>query len=1423
MLVRAARRKARHDVFNHLGPLPEPLFLSWLCPAQLRFQTRTRRAATIAVKPASVEARKDRVATPLSSKGTRRSLSTAVAEQEPSFKEYVPFEGLSSLNTQHGSGAYGNWDEPKALSELKGFDPSTPIILNHSLNRKPPRLRGDRGLSNNAAELRTTLEACLRVGRIERASVLVKGLARAYAHDSKELLDSHNQYLRGAVTHIIRHRDEVALKAAQKWFEVEMKARGVEPDATTYALLIKASLQTLQGPKAERTVRRYIDLASHSDHDIEVLNLPILSDAELFQVTRICSTKYYQADEIVEETFNPEPVASTTSSNGVLQGSTGVSRDSRLVPEVRPMEQKGLGLTALKKSLSIFSDLTAMPSPNNLQGTQEENDKTLAQMRQQRMEEDAVDSAIERWREENEKLRKIGINSLLQTKPISALLWDWHGILTSLIEEEIKHIDEAEVNAHKNKGQANHERCRIGPYLRCLSPEKLSAVTILAAMATTKLDASNGAKLAVVIIHIGSTIQDEALAESIANDHTDNDVWGNISAGDRQQKLANLIKRGQISDSLTKLVSGKDKTSLGTQAGRDLQWSKELKAKMGAVMTSLLIKAAKIPVTREHPETAEKITQLQPAFYHNYQYRRGKKYGMLTTNTVLYEKMKAEPVRGVLAKHLPMIVEPKKWSSLNEGGYLVYPVKAMRVTPGSQIQRHYLNAATERGDMDQVFAGLDVLAKTPWIINRGVFDVVLEAWNSGKAIAKIPAEHPDVSYPPEPAPSEDHRVRQRWLRKVKYVESQKNGLHSQRCFNNFQLEVARAFLNERFYFPHNIDFRGRAYPIPPYLNHMAADNCRGLLMFADGKELGAVGMMWLKVHLANVFGYDKASLKQREEFTMEHLQDIYDSAANSLGGKRWWLKAEDPWQCLAACIELKSALESPDPSKFVSHLPIHQDGTCNGLQHYAALGGDAWGAKQVNLEPGDKPADIYTSVAELVKEAIAVDAAKGDEAAQILVGKVTRKVVKTTVMTNVYGVTWSGARAQVRKQLEDVIPNFQETPTMNYGLLSQLVVRKIFSSLSNMFRGAHDIQQWLGECANRISMSLTMEQLDRLETEVNDKGMTAPKPSKLGKSKIEAGSDDARFMSTVVWTTPLRMPVVQPYRNTITRQVQTNLQRISISEHRQADPISKRRQLQGFPPNFIHSLDATHMILSAIKCDEVGLAFAAVHDSFWTHAADVPTMNAILRDAFVRMHSEGIINRLGAEFEARYKGSMYRANVLADSPVGLKIAQTRKKSDYKGLGTDNELLIERKRLKLLQSDDPAQQEEGKQMITPASIFMEAANDQDLAPADELVEMGLGDMPTRNAKLKANQTLEVGDEDNIEIDEPIFDGADVMKNLAGISNDALDVDENDMVKQEPYRQLAKRKVKIWLPLTFPPVPQKGDFDISRLRESQYFFS
>lgn len=80
----------------------------------------------------------------------------------------------------------------------------------------------------------------------------------------------------------------------------------------------------------------------------------------------------------------------------------------------------------------------------------------------------------------------------------------------------------------------------------------------------------------------------------------------------------------------------------------------------------------------------------------------------------------------------------------------------------------------------------------------------------------------------------------------------------------------------------------------------------------------------------------------------------------------WWTNSEDLWQTLACCIEIKAVVDSGDPENFVSYFPVHQDGSCNGLQHYAALGRDQIGGKSVNVVPSSKPQDVYSTIVSIV-------------------------------------------------------------------------------------------------------------------------------------------------------------------------------------------------------------------------------------------------------------------------------------------------------------------------------------------------------------------------------------------------------------------------------------------------------------------------
>ena len=63
--------------------------------------------------------------------------------------------------------------------------------------------------------------------------------------------------------------------------------------------------------------------------------------------------------------------------------------------------------------------------------------------------------------------------------------------------------------------------------------------------------------------------------------------------------------------------------------------------------------------------------------------------------------------------------------------------------------------------------------------------------------------------------------------------------------------------------------------------------------------------------------------------------------------------------------------------------------------------------------------DVYSGIAALVKERVERDAVEGLAEAVALRGNIDRKLVKQTVMTSVYGVTFIGARAQIGARLRD--------------------------------------------------------------------------------------------------------------------------------------------------------------------------------------------------------------------------------------------------------------------------------------------------------------------------------------------------------------------------------------------------------------------
>ncbi|KAJ9111267.1 hypothetical protein QFC22_006567 [Naganishia vaughanmartiniae] len=902
--------------------------------------------------------------------------------------------------------------------------------------------------------------------------------------------------------------------------------------------------------------------------------------------------------------------------------------------------------------------------------------------RQEALEAASLQAARAELEHAHEQMVQMGLKDVADSQKLGsgrlqAWMWDWLQCMTKRLEVDLQALDEVEEKAQEKAGKrsasimassssakvesvvdVSFDRTAASPdlalYLRLLSPDRLALVTILEIMRLGNSGGvSDGMKTLRALLAVGKAVETEYRAstmQSIIGE--DSGSWlrsiggGGDGSGAQQGGGERSIRAAwdRIGKTVGAAAAGEGQENTAAAFNRldeftieslrqvwTPDWTQAKHLAIGSFLVRALIDTAKVTRYMKDADGVEHVEE-QPAFAHAYEYVKGNKLGIIKLNPAVSSRIAKDDMSVVMhPKHLPMLIPPRPWKSFEDGGYLFHKVPVMRFKESAE-QTTYLKRASEAGRLDSVFAGLNVLSSTPWAINRQVFDVVLQCWNSGEAIADIPAAEGVAQYniPERPDPRDtDPESRSKYVAALRTVTNQMAKDHSERCKFNYNLEIARSYLNDVFYIPHNLDFRGRAYPIPPHLNPVGDDLARGLLTFGIKKPLGERGLMWLRIHLANLYGFDKASFKDREQFAIDHEKDIFDSADDPLGGAKWWLQAEDPWQCLACCIDIAAALRSPDPTAYLSSLPVHQDGTCNGMQHYAALGGDTQGARAVNLEGGDKPADVYTHIADLVNIIVNRDAEAGQALAVAAKGKVLRKVVKQTVMTTVYGVTFIGAKDQIAKQLNAK----GEIPRDLVYFVSTYLAKTVLNCIGDIFSGARAIQDWLTVSAKLISRSIPTERVPMSLEPLVSGPSAKQKLSASGKPLTRLTKE---LMTSVVWTSPLGLPVVQPYRKPVRKQVMTSLQTVYIADPNAVAEVAPGKQATAMPPNFIHSLDATHMLLTAMQCKEDDVTFASVHDSYWSHACSIDKLSENIREMFIDLHSRDIIGDLRLEFIERY-------------------------------------------------------------------------------------------------------------------------------------------------------------------------------------------
>lgn len=685
------------------------------------------------------------------------------------------------------------------------------------------------------------------------------------------------------------------------------------------------------------------------------------------------------------------------------------------------------------------------------------------------------------------------------------------------------------------------------------------------------------------------------------------------------------------------------------------------------------------------------------------------------------------------SKHLPI-----NWQQGQRGGKKYNPRHLIKLLPKNHLAFDYLQLL-DNLDMPEIFTGLNFLQKTPWRINTQVLNTIAS-----------------IYYPENPA-SLIGKLQQLHQEALKACTKTKHYEEALRIkdFNKPNSLIGSLLEQNKFYYPYQLDYRGRIYPAGGWLTPQGDGLAKALLEFYEGKTLPPKeeqntdkAWLFLAVHGSQFIATQKIvddlkakgieiktmpTLEHRRQWILANNKNILESAANPLANT-WWLetaKASEAWQFLAFCFAWQAAtLGEP------SHLPVHVDGSCNGLQHMAALTRDRVLAENTNLLPNDEQQDTYTWVLNAVKKQIEEQAQDKNSSWQPIAQWVleagdllNRDIAKTVVMVFSYGSTDYGGKIQL--YLEKEFASFISYPEAEqalswYEFLQQLNKIRAKENLKGAYKvkgwayedsppkekyTQAEIQTWLTKQSQQSEANpqfsfvvdktndearsrLTRLMLNSLAhylashfTQVMNSQLTAA--VNLRESLLSWAKEITQATNLpITWVSPMGLAVSQIKNMVIKERASTNkkdklskkeiinsyftgaeidwrgleyltnslanpdkppviIERLENSRRQIPEEVApnylkfeaenkilketinlQKQQYAPFVPNFIHSLDASHLMLTLARSQQLNInAFSAVHDSFGTHAVDMPKLARALRDTFILLHKRPLLKK----------------------------------------------------------------------------------------------------------------------------------------------------------------------------------------------------
>ena len=558
--------------------------------------------------------------------------------------------------------------------------------------------------------------------------------------------------------------------------------------------------------------------------------------------------------------------------------------------------------------------------------------------------------------------------------------------------------------------------------------------------------------------------------------------------------------------------------------------------------------------------------------------------------------------------YYPMVIKPTKWSPDNiiGGGYITNHVAPYKLVKGSKVS--YLNDLANV-EMSKTYDAINAIQETPFRVNKTMVDMIDWAFTQNTGIGDLPISENDC-IPDAPHNIEDEEVLKEYKKACYKIHDKNRRSISARGAILRTIHLANKFSKyDNLYFPHDLDSRGRIYPKPSYLNPQGTGYVKSLLEFGEGKALNdGSDVAFIAITGANSYGQDKISLQERVDWVFAN-EEMILSVANDPKVDQRWTQADSPFEFLRFCLEWNGINEQG--VGYISHLPCPVDATCSGLQHFSAMLRDRIGGFAVNLTECDERQDIYGLVAEKTLATITEDlkstAKQGKEPeegednrpsiallAQVALDLgINRKTTKRSVMVVPYSGTFSSCMAYTEEHFVERFEKGEVCP-LDEKVFTRYFIpyisKRIWNSIDTTVVAARDTMNWMKQIAKLASTSEN------------------PAP--------------------IQWTTPTGFIVQQAKYKTVEHKYKTYLdgKQIRLSVRQDKPQLDPRRNASSLSPNYIHSQDAAHLMLTICKALQSGndMSFAMVHDSFACHASDMRVfLDDCISPAFYEMYKDG--------------------------------------------------------------------------------------------------------------------------------------------------------------------------------------------------------